>query len=92
MVGIVEADANHIRDLAYAGAEPCIGRHGGQARRIEGAQPCKALGRKCGPVNVAHDGRQIAQDALCINEAGFFRATGAESNETHGESFWLLRI
>src|SRR5580700_2312075 len=90
MVGIIEPDGDEIAGPGDARPDPRLAFHQWQFFRIELFQLGKAAGREHVGGNVGNDFRQIADVAFGIDQAGFFAAGCAVTNEFHGSLLGIL--
>jgi hypothetical protein len=84
VVRVVQADAHELADVADAGAHARRAGNRGQAGRVDGAEPGKALVRKHRARDIGDLAGQVAQLALRIDQARLFAAAVAVTHEFHG--------
>src|SRR5262245_1810177 len=85
MVDIVQADGDELGNAGDGSAETGIAGYGRQGGGVDRGQFLQRLRRIGGPVEVLHMGRQVAELAGFIDQAGLFRTLGPVTNKLH---FW----
>src|SRR5690606_16983309 len=83
VIGIVEADADELADLADARTDARCGGDERQRSGIEALQPRKRFWRKGCAVDVGHMSGEIADIPISIEKARLFRARLSISQEFH---------
>jgi hypothetical protein len=72
VIGVVQADADELADVAHAGADARRAFHGGQAFQVELLDLVQGSVIQYGTVDVLDVGGQIADLAGLVEDAGLF--------------------
>ena len=93
VIGVVEADADELADLADAGADAGLTVHAAAA--CEGRQPrsrSRPRSRQDLARDVGDDAGEVADRAVLVEQAGFLLALWAVAQQLHGFLAPLSRL
>jgi hypothetical protein len=83
MVGIVQANGNELGHMRHWATHAGLAAHQGQFVGFEFGQFGQDLGRELGGANVGQHSAEVAQSTCGVDQAWFFFAGLAVTNEFH---------